>query len=694
MSATAIGAQSFVGRSRELVELQRLLGDSRLVTLTGVGGVGKTRLALQVSAAIESRFPDGVWPVELGGLIDPDSIPAVVAAALPLCDVSSRPVVDVLTEYLTDRHLLLVLDSCQPYIEACAGLAEVLLRSAAGLKILATSTESLGVVGERSLTLGGLPVFGVHESPAEIEYCDAAVLFADRAAAALPGFALTRDNEHLVVTVCRRFGGIPLAIELAAAQLSTHSLEHLATGSDSPMAPSGDKSSSALGTGATMLSGHQALRSAIGRSMDSCETQERLALIRLAMFPFDFDLLAADVICTDEQIPAGRLSQLVARLVAKALLLTELRNGQVRYRMLETVHDFARELLETLGERQMLGRRHRDYYLELAERFNADWFGPRQVEWTKRMRADLPNIRTALDFCFSDEQEAHFGLRLAGQLYYLWFACGEVREGVYWLERALAAVPGSGPDRFQALGAYGMLRVMQGELGAAVPCAQELLDQSRVHNQPYYTVWALTNLGVSVAFGGDLAAGTHMLEQAVSIVETIGETDPVLSAAKTAFAMLLAMGGDPSQAEELLSQSRAFCQAHEDQWWRAMVLSIAEPAVALGDIERAAGYITQALRLRRDLHDPLGVAGSLEHLAWITTAAHDYRRAARLLGAADRQWKLINQRLYGAPQWLQQHQQCEARLRDELGNSNFEAEFGHGVQMAFDDAIAFALLPD
>jgi predicted ATPase len=406
-----VDVTSFVGRRRELPEARRLLGDGRLLTLAGAGGVGKTRLALRLAAEVRRTFPDGVWLADLAPLQDGKLVPQTVIAALGLQDHSTRPPVDTLLAYLAGKQLLLVLDNCEHLPDACAVLATKLLSKTEGLRILATSRQLLNVQGERVLEVPPLSVPDHDWLSAGVSLieCEAVRLFAERAATVVPGFAVTGGNGAVVARLCQGLDGIPLAIELAAVRLRALSAEQILERLD-------DRYRLLTGGSQTGRECHQTLRAAIDWSYGLCSAQEQILWGRLSVFSGGFDLEAVEHICADEDIAQDDVCDLVTGLVGKSIVAREEHGSRVRYRLLETIRQYGRTRLIESGQEKPLRRRHRDYYHSLALRADAAVMSSGQTEWLQRLRPDLPNIRVALDFCLTEPGQAQAGLQIAGAL--------------------------------------------------------------------------------------------------------------------------------------------------------------------------------------------------------------------------------------------------------------------------------------
>ena len=429
-----VDVTSFVGRRRELAEARRLLSVASLVTLTGPGGVGKTRLGRQAAAAMERAFPDGAWLVELASLNDPALVARTVAAALGMRDQSARPALESLQDYVADRQLLLVLDNCEHLLDACAVLADRLLRTAPGLRILTTSRHPLRVSGERVLPVPPLSVPAEEDVTAsDAVRFEALMLFADRAAEVEPDFAITAENSATVARVCRRLDGIPLAIELAAVRLRALSVQDVLDRLD-------DRFRLLTGGSRAALERQQTLKATIDWSYRLCSEPEKTLWARLSVFAGSCDLEAVEAVCADDEIAVADLVDLLSGLVDKSILVCEQLCTRPRYRMLETVRQYGAERLVAAGEQGTLRRRHRDYFRLMLARAGVEWFSPRQVEWYHRLQADRRNVQTALEFCLADPAEAPVAAQMLIKPWTYWLQSGSLSESRHWLERALAMV--------------------------------------------------------------------------------------------------------------------------------------------------------------------------------------------------------------------------------------------------------------
>jgi predicted ATPase/DNA-binding CsgD family transcriptional regulator len=660
-----------------------------LVTLTGIGGVGKTRLALRATHTIRRAFSDGVWLVELAGVSDCLLVPQKVSSALGIVDQTARDQVQVLSEFVADRHLLLVMDNCEHLVPAVAMLVTNLLPAAPGLRVLTTSRESLGVFGERLVDVAPLPVPDRGESvtAAGTMRYPALTLFGERAAAASPGFEITDVSVGLVAQVCRQLDGIPLAIELAAARMRELSLDQVA-------ARLGDRFALLRAKGPTTPR-HQTLLAAVEWSFELCAKPERVLWVRASVFAGSFDLAGMQRVCYGGDLPAEVAIEVVAGLVDKSVLIVDDTPGARRYRMLDTIREFGLNRLrhphlddDSVGDEDTLRAGFRNHYLDLAERFHADWFGPRQPQWSQRMRAELANLRAALDWCLRTPGESRAGLQLVGALHYLWYACGHAREGGLWLERMLAAEPNSSLYRMRARGAHLRLLLLQGEHGVAADLARQYLQRNTGFEDAAWMSDALIVLGYDRLYANDTATGIRLLKEAVSRAVDLGAVHPQVAYANVALALGYLTQGDRVKASDLLAEGRAICRAYGDQWYLSQILMVSAQYAA--NLTEAAAYARESLTLQRSLNDILGALGVLEVMAPIASADHDHRRAARLLGAADQLRHMIGGSPYDA-QRLAWRQQTTAAARSALGDTAFDAEHHHGQGLTVDEAISYAL---
>src|SRR5882757_9835811 len=453
-----------------------MLSASRLLTLTGVGGVGKTRLALRVAAGVRRAFVDGVWLVELAALQDHTLLEQTVADTVGLRDRSARPPLEVLVDYLRDRQLLLVLDNCEHLADQCASLAAALLPAAPGLRILATSRHALSTPGEHILAVPPLPVPNPQRPPrpGKMVGNDAVRLFVERATLVRPDFTLTAGNQGTITQICGQLDGLPLAVELAAARLRVLTPEQILHWLD-------DRFRLLSGSSSCVLPRHQTLRSVVDWSYELCSPPEQQLWARASVFAGGFDLDAAEAVCAGDGIDSDQVLDLLAGLVDKSVLTRQDQDHApwARYRLLDTLRHYGRGVLRAAGTEAVLRQRHRDYYLALAERGEAEWFGPTQLEIATRTRSAHANLRLALEYCLTTPGESQTGLRIAAALYFYWLGCGFVAEGRHWLDRALAVGAQPSRERATALWILVHLSAVQGDVSGARDMAEECWEWAR-----------------------------------------------------------------------------------------------------------------------------------------------------------------------------------------------------------------------
>ena len=683
---------SFVGRRHEVAEVKRMLSSSRMVTLTGVGGVGKTRLAARVAADLRRAFPDGVWLVELAELDSseaPELLTQTVIEALEIWDHSSRPPLDVLIDHLHDKRALLVMDNCEHVLHECAVLTETLLRFAPQLRVLATSRQPLGIASEQTLAVPTLPLpnSGPRTSAKSVARSDAVRLFAERAEAVLPDFAVTEDNSALVERICRRLDGLPLGIELAAVRLRALSVQQLLDRLD-------DRFRLLTAGSRAVLPRHQTLRALIDWSHALCTPHERLLWARVSVFTGSLDLEAAEAVCAGDGIERAEVIDLVIGLVEKSVLIREEHPVGVRYRLLDTIREYGRERLATSGHEAALQQRHRDYYRKLAADARAQVFGSEQIAWFSRLQHEHANLRAALEYCFRDEGDTAdktIGLGMAADLVYHWITSYYLGEGRRWLDRGLQVATEPTEVRAQALWADSWLAIIQGQPQTAVAMLEEgRAIGERLGLLPVLGYTALFS-GMIEMYDGNTERAIGHYEEAVTRLRATG--DPVgLTLALIRLALAYSYLSDEPRAISLGEEAVSVCEAYGERWHKAYALmALGVEVWRQGDTRRAAVLEQESLKFNRSLDDPLGIGVNLEALAWIAATEEQYPRAARLLGILATVWQAIGAPLSGFGHLAHYHNECEARTREALGSSAFLAAFRRGAALSEDEALAYAL---
>jgi non-specific serine/threonine protein kinase len=688
MNSLPADVTSFVGRRQATTEVKRALSASRLVTLTGVGGVGKTRLALHGAGEMRRAFADGVCLVKLAEVDYPPLVPNALAMALGLHDVSTRATAAVLADYLADKRLLLVLDNCEHLLDACGHLVGELLPAAPGLRVLATSREPLGIAGEQVWPVPPLSVPDA-EAPLAVDggghWYEALTLFEDRAAAALPGFTINPDNEQAVARLCQRLDGLPLAIELAAVQIRALSAEqilarvndsyHLLTRRNRATAPR-----------------HQTLRAAIEWSFDLCTELERTLWARLSVFPGEFDIEAAEGVCAGEGLAAQDVFSGVAGLVDKSILTPQVARPHVRYRMLDTIRQHGRERLTESGDELTLRRRHRDYYLCQCEQAEAEWFGSNQVALGNCFRAEQANWWAALEFSLTQAGQAHSGLRMAATMGMFSVYIGPIRNGRRCVEHALAVDTAPSRERARALWVASWIALYLGDLARASCLLDKCAELARRLGDETALDYATQFIGRLRALQNQLPEARALLEQAVEHHRAAGRLNSTTFAAWTYLSMVTDYLGDTERAISICEELVAVSDAHGERRSRSWALWYLGTALwRKGDLQWASKHVKEALQLQRTLNDQLSIPFCVDLLGLVAGADGEPERAATLFGISERMWESIGTPLFGAANLLDERQKCRARAQQALGQRAFDAASQRGRQLTSDAAVAYAL---
>ncbi|MEV0235346.1 AAA family ATPase [Nonomuraea sp. NPDC050786] len=674
-------APAFIGRRHEISQVRRILAKTRLLTLTGAGGVGKTRLARRVSEILPHRYRDGVRLVELTAIEDEDLLVPAVAAALGIRD-TTPDLVGLLAEHLADKHLLLVLDNCEHLLGACARLAQRLLRDTSRLQILATSRQSLGVYGERVLPVPSLSIPQPGDSTRDIARRDAVRLFAERAATIRPGFLVDAANARAVARLTRRLDGIPLAIELAAVRLRTTSVEGLVNELDQHLEVPAEV---APGT----VARHQTLRATMDWTFGLCSPGERLLWERLAMFPGGVDLETAEAVCPGQGLARDDVLDLMGGLVDKSILSSAEQYGTaVRYRMLETIRAYGRERLPAADEKA-LRERYIAHYRRLAERLRVDRVAPGQIDNVRALKLELPNVRVALDLCFHLPGDAPAGLEIASALWANWLVAGAPSEGRYWLGRGLGLVPGSSVARTMGLWAKGLLGHYQGDPAAAAD-ARECSELAWRLKDETALAFAVQLSGVAALCGGDAEGGLALLNDARTRHWARGDVHAV--GVTLYLAALFAASMSPDRAAAYGEELVALCEDRHAPLFRAYALyAVGMARWEQGDWRQTEAKMREVTAFWSAADDRWGLPQCLEVLAWTAGARGRHERAARLQGAAHLLWEAVASSPLRLQYQARSHQECAERARHALGARAYTAAFRDGTRLGLARAVAYAL---
>jgi predicted ATPase/class 3 adenylate cyclase len=714
---------SFIGREQAIAEVKQLLVAARLLTLTGSGGCGKTRLALQVGADLLEEYADGVWLVELAGLADPALVPQAAAAALGVREEPGRPLTATLTDYLCRKQVLLILDNCEHLLTACAQLTEALLRSCPRLQILASSREGLGIGGEQAYRIPSLSVPDAASLPSleRLQGFEAVQLFADRARLSQPTFAVTEVNAAAVTQVCRRLDGIPLAVELAAARVKALPVEKLNERLDNMFRL-------LTGGSRTALPRQQTLQALIDWSYDLLSPSEQVLLRRLSVFAGGWTLEASEAVCVGENVEEWEILDLLTSLVEKSLVLYEERSGEGRYRLLETVRQYARDRLLEAAEGAAVRERHRDWFLALVEQGLEEESETARLD---RLEREHDNLRAALTWLRA-QGEGEAGLRLGGALGWFWFVRGYAREGREHLAGLLALPGAEAPTaaRGEALQAAGRLAHYQGDYEAAQALFTESLAIHRELGNKHGIAWSLCWLGWVASFQADYGAARGRFAESLGLFREL-ENNGGIAWSLNGLGTVARDQGDHRAARVLLEESLAIFRGLGHKWGIAHTLcylggaahdqgdyeaarSLLEEAMAiyrevgdkpgiassplgsLGSVARDQGddaaarvLFTESLALHRELGHRLGIVKDLEGLAALAVAQAQPERAARLLGAAEALREVIGAPL--PPADRAGHDRSVPAVRTALGEQAFATAWAEGRAMSLDEAVAFAL---
>ena len=688
-----------VGRSAELARIGLLYERSRLVTVTGVAGVGKTRLALRAAAELTPRFAEGAWWAELSPLVEGAALLYAIVEALPLVDQTTRRMIDVVVDYLADRELLLVLNTCEHIVDACALAVETLLAAAPNVRILATSRCALNVPGEEILALSPLPVpdgatgawtLGIDGPDGE----DAVTLLAERAAQVVPGFKVTRWNRAEVVGLCRQLEGLPLAIELAAARLAEMPVRELTVRLADRFEVLGDTGAESAETANVVDADppwHRALRTAIGWSHQLCSPAERLTWARASVFAGTFDADTARQVCADDRLPAERIPALLDALADKSILTrVPMPDGVPRLRILDTIRDYGAFWLRHLEEEQELRRRHRDVYLELARQGNAAWLGSQQFAWYDRMIAEHDNLRAAVDFALADPEDGA-ALELTSALWFFWYTYGFAKEGQHYLERALTADASPGPARTKALWASGFMLLAQGDNSAAAAWADQCAAEAERLGDSEAAAIAQALVMCTAAVLGDSQRAMALSNRLLAAPR---QDVPTFAAylAHTMHGHLSVVLGKPDDAIAALEELRAECDRHGERWMRSYADYFrAQAELARGRPQAAQAYALAALKVKHRMNDSLGIGFATDMLAWSAGAIDQPERAARLLGLAQQVWDTVGVPNMGVPEMLATREACRQQVRQALGAQAFQTAYQIGYTTDIGIGIAYAL---
>jgi predicted ATPase/class 3 adenylate cyclase len=676
-----------LGREEQVAAVAALLRRAavRLVTLTGPGGIGKTRLALQVAAEVVEDFADGVWFVRLSRLTDPRLVVPTIAQTLGLKEQGSQPVSETLREYLRARHLLLVLDNFEQVVGAAREVA-ALRETAPHLKLLVTSRVALHVRGEHEYPVVALPLPDPDHLPApeRLSQYAAVALFIERAQAARPDFHVTGTNAPAVAEVCARLDGLPLAIELAAARVRVLPPEALLARLSSRLLTSGARD---------LEERQQTMRATIAWSEALLAPAEQVLFRRLAVFAGGCTLEAAEAVCVAPegaaQLGLDVLDGLSALVEQSLVQQREEEDGEPRFGMLHTIREYALERLDMSGEAEPLRRAHAAAFLALAEQAEPELTGPEQGAWLERLEGEHANLRAALGWT-RERGESATGLRLVAALYRFWWTRGHLREGRAWIEGLLARDGAeTAPERVRALFAGGFLALWQSDFAAAESWLEQAAALGQTAGDRRTAALALNYLGVLAMYQGNLEGAAARFEASLALAREVGDRHGSALTLNNR-GNVAVYQGDLERAAAAFAEALAlFRQVGDRGSIAACLLNLGWMARLRGEMAQAEALQREGLALSQELGDPRVCAEALEALASTAGAAGQGERAARLVGAAAAVRETI-----GAPQPSDERADTEAAVaaaRAALGEEQWAAAFAAGQALSLEQAIAEAL---
>jgi predicted ATPase/transcriptional regulator with XRE-family HTH domain len=723
---------SFIGREGEIAEIKLLLSGSRLVTLTGAGGIGKTRASIEIANQSVEQFPDGVWLIDFGSIREPRLILQVIASVLQIQEGTKTSLIQTIVDYLLPKKLLLLFDNCEHLIEGCAQNAEALLRACPRLHILATSREALGIQGENVYNLPALtlPSVGLEPDLETLQQSEAIRVFQDRAVKVNPSFELNSTNASAVVQICRRVDGIPLAIELAAVRVKSLSLDQIAS-------RLGDRFDLLNVGNRAALPRHQTLRAAIDWSYELLTEKEKILFRLLSVFTGGWTLESAAKVCVNGLAGEDEIFYLLLNLLDKSLVVIEEQEGGTRYRFLETIREYARERLSDSGEEESLQNCFLDYYTHLAEQAELNYRNKDHLIWIKVMEKERDNLRAALDYGLH-LSHAEPVQRLMGTAFWLWFFRGPWSEGQVWVEAVLAR---SSDDRTESkarvLLAMGLFHFLQSdyssarmafdeslsiwrELGETWWCAfilpflglifrtrdpqmahslfQESLALSRTNNETWMLAFSLWNFGENELYEKNLPEAQKALEESLQCLRDYGDQLMQIE-------VLRALGETAEAAQDYPRAVRLYEESLEmvrktQEPMNATVLhfdvlhyDLGRATQLIGDNDSAVYHFTEAIQWSLQIGKKPGILRAVAGLGVVAAARGQTRRAICLLAASESQLGRLGTNSLFNPQYHQSvwFDGYIKSAKSELGEQGFASASAEGQGMTLEQTVNYAL---
>ncbi|MDV7353251.1 LuxR C-terminal-related transcriptional regulator [Rhodococcus oxybenzonivorans] len=676
----------FVGRDGELFALRRLLGTTRLITITGPGGIGKTRLAVQTATDFRRAFADGVRFIELASLKTSGLLAQEVLDGLGIGqpDLPGRPLEEVLVHYLRHKQMLIILDNCEHIVDSCADLVAYLLRHTTQVSIIATSRERLAVAAEHVFTLAPLSTTRSDDSGS---VGAALQLFESRAAAVLAGFSITDRNRDTVRRICSQLDGIPLSIELACARLSVLSVQDLEQRLDRrlELLTTGNRSGPER---------HRTLQATVDWSYELCTSAQQKLWARLSVFVDEFDLPMAEQVCSDDELPAQLILDGISALVGKSLLQREQRGDSARFRMLETIREYGAGKLSPT-EADALQLRHLESCSTLVRSSVESWASSGQQRAGELLRSNRANLRKALHTALSagSDKMLSTATELVSTAWFLWSSGFSVREHRMWLMRIAERDTAPTARRGRLLATLGLVQTMQGDRSAASEVLDESIRLASACGDDATIAFATQTKGLKDYLDGDFESAEPLFKDALNRYEELPENIDLLWALHIEMGMFYCSTLDTVRALEHFEFVRAHSELAGERWMLSYaVYGLGLAALADERYDEALRRAMESLALKREfLDDVVGTSLVTDLLSWAEAAAGSKERSAVLLGAASRMWESFGMQLYGSRHWVERRAEFESTARTGLGDERFAQCRRRGAEMSIPEMVRFAL---
>lgn len=672
---------SFVGRRRELDEIKQRLGASRLVTLTGTGGVGKTRLALRAASEVGRAFPDGVWFVPLAPIEDPLLVTQAVFHAFGLQDRSAGWALSALTDYLGEQHLLLIFDNCEHLLDSCAVLANTLLQACPEVRVLVTSRQALGIAGEVRMRVPSLSLPEDGSAPAveDALQSEAVVLLTERALAVLPSFRVDASNAASVIRLCQRLDGIPLALELAAVRLDALSLDQLNRALDLELQTLSEGNRAAAPR-------QQTLDATIDWSYRLLTEPERRLWAELSVFAGGFDEEGAVKVCSGPGLATEQIVPLLAKLVEKSILKRDAAAQPTRYMLLETLRQYGRLKLREMGAEIELQRRHRDWILELAAAAGA--WDHRQAMMFKRIYLERDNLWAALDYCVRQPGEASHGVEICRHIHHYLASRGPVRDARRVLASLIELTPPDSLTRARGLWVSALLAIVSNDYLDAGRMAQEALRIGQLLGNAEITAGCLDYLGIVAWAEGRTAEADALVGSALAVARDLESPLIALQIMDAVCAIRLSTG-DVEGSVKIGEEGLAISMGLGELWVRSYLLNhLSQARWQRGELQRAEALAQDGAAYKHALADWQGLAVQVDTLAWMAAERGAGERTATLLGYAERLRESVLSLRFESHR--AQHERTESSARAGIGDMAFDAAFARGKAMTIDEGVAYA----